>query len=133
MITDLYVENGVGRRVTDAISIFTGSHGITAHFQHDVHPAMQIAQEGDEWWIEDAVARGWAILTQDKSILQQGPEREVLKAAGGTLFALSRADFPMWEKFRCFAVSWPAVSAMLAASGPQAMVLQKTGHEIRSL
>ena len=53
MIRDLYVENSVGRALTDTINRFTRNHGVTAHFQHDIHPEMQRPQKGDEWWIAD--------------------------------------------------------------------------------
>jgi hypothetical protein len=58
VIRELYVENGVGRALTETINRFTNNHGITAVFQHDVHPEMQRPQRGDEWWIEDIAARG---------------------------------------------------------------------------
>lgn len=69
MIRDLYVENSVGRALTETINRFTRNHGVTAHFQHDIHPEMQRPQKGDEWWIADIAARGMAILTQDAAIL----------------------------------------------------------------
>ena len=40
VIRDLYIENSVGRAVTETINRFTHNHGVTAHFQHDVHPEM---------------------------------------------------------------------------------------------
>ena len=69
MITQLYVENGVGRAVMSAINLFTPKHGVTAVWQNDIHPQMQRPQNGDEWWIEDIAERGMAILTQDRAIL----------------------------------------------------------------
>ena len=66
MISTLYVENGVGRAVGRAINVFSHKHGVTAVFQHDVHPGMTgRPQMGDEVWIEDVSKRGMAILTQD--------------------------------------------------------------------
>jgi hypothetical protein len=52
-----------------AINRFSRNHGITAVFQHDVHPQMQRCPQGDEWWIADIVSRGMRILTQDSAIL----------------------------------------------------------------
>ena len=48
MISQIYVENGVGRAAMDAINLFTVGHGVTAVWQHDVHPDMQRKQYGDE-------------------------------------------------------------------------------------
>ncbi|WP_210492271.1 hypothetical protein [Patulibacter sp. SYSU D01012] len=133
MIDKLYVENGVGRRVAEALNAFTALTGVTATFQHDVHPAMQVAQNGDEWWIEEASVSGYAILTQDKAILQQGPERDALCQSGGILIAYARANYDVLVKLGCFALNWPVIKAMLDNPGPQAIVLQKGGHEIVDL
>jgi hypothetical protein len=94
---------------------------------------MQIAQEGDEWWIEEASSAGYAILTQDKAILQPGPERAALCESGGVLIAYARADYDVLVKLGCFALNWPVIKAMLDNPGPQAIVLQKGGHVIVDL
>jgi hypothetical protein len=69
VITEIYVENGVGWEVMETISRFEGSHGMTAVWQHHVHPEMQRKQYGDEWWIKDVAGQGRAILTQDAELL----------------------------------------------------------------
>ena len=77
MIAELYVENGVGRAIQRAINLFTPQHGATARFQHDIHPDMQRAQQGDGWWITDIAKHKMAILTQDRTIsgLKQAARR----------------------------------------------------------
>lgn len=126
MTSPLYVENGVGRRVTDAINLFTTTHGVIGHFQSDVHPEMQRKQLGDEWWIADVTHRGMAILTQDRAILRFGPERDTVREVGARLVALSRADYTGWEKLRCVTVNWTAVRRLLDATGPAALTLTLT-------
>ncbi len=133
MTTDLYVENGVGRRVTEAINLFTSNHGITAHFQFDVHPSMQQKQHGDEWWIADITARGMAILTQDRAILRDGPERETVIATGAKLIALRRAGYSTWDKLRCVTAQWPTIERLLRDDGPAAVVISVSSAEAEHL
>jgi hypothetical protein len=59
VISEIYVENGVGRAVMDAINLLTPKHRVTAVWQHDIHPEMQRKQKGDEWWIADIASREW--------------------------------------------------------------------------
>jgi hypothetical protein len=131
VIRDLYVENSVGRALTETINRFTHNHGITAHFQHDVHPEMQRPQNGDEWWIEDIASRGMGILTQDSAILgvgqkQQGiisAERQAIIEHSAHVFALGDAKYTMWQKLRCVMTHWDAIDGMLGKQGPQAAIL----------
>jgi hypothetical protein len=131
VIRDLYVENSVGRAVTETINRFTHNHGVTAHFQHDVHPEMQRPQEGDEWWIADIAGRGMAILTQDAAILgiqqkAQGTvtaERQAIIDHGAHVFALGDAKYTVWQKLRCVTTHWDRIDALLGTAGPQAATL----------
>lgn len=123
MITRLYVENGVGRAVMDAINMFTPKHGVTAFFQHTIHPGMQLAQNGDEWWIADCAARQMAILTQDAAILDVNSERQTVIDNDVKIFAFGRATYSTWEKLRCVVNHWEAIEDMLGAPGPQAGVM----------
>lgn len=132
MIRLLYVENGVGRGLTETINRFTHNHGITAVFQHDVHPQMQRPQRGDEWWIEDIAARGMGILTQDAAILgieqkeRHGlitPERHAIIDHAAHVFALGDAKYTMWQKLRCVTSHWDTIDTLLQQSGPQAATL----------
>jgi hypothetical protein len=136
VIRDLYVENSVGRALTDTINRFTHNDGVTAHFQHDIHPEMQRPQKGDEWWIADITARGMAILTQDASILgirqkrQQGvvtPERQAVIDTGAHVLAFGDAKYTQWQKLRCVLNHWEAIAAMLDRPGPQAGLLHLSG------
>lgn len=132
MIRNLYVENSVGRALTDTINLFTHNHGVTAHFQHDIHPQMQRPQNGDEWWIEDIAARGMAILTQDAAILglrqkrQQGivtVERQAIISNGAHVLAFGDAKYTQWQKLRCLLAHWDGITKLLGTPGPRAGVL----------
>ena len=47
-MSKLYIENSVGRSVTDAFNKFRREHEWEAVFQHEMHPEMQQRQtEGD--------------------------------------------------------------------------------------
>ncbi len=140
MIRELYVENGVGRALTETINRFTNNHGITAVFQHDVHPEMQRPQRGDEWWIEDIAARGMGILTQDAAILGarqklQGivtSERQAVIDHAAHVFAFGSADYTVWQKLRCVTAHWEKIDALLRRPGPQAVVLRLSGTSIET-
>ncbi len=142
MIRDLYVENSVGRALTDTINRFTRNHGMTAHFQHDVHPEMQRPQKGDEWWIADIASRGMAILTQDAAILgirqrlQQGivtAERQAVVDNAAHVFAFGDAQYSQWQKLRCLLDHWDAIMALLDTLGPQAGVLHLSSFRVEIL
>ena len=129
MTDQIYVENGVGRAVMEAINLFTPKHGVTAVWQHTVHPEMQRKQHGDEWWIEDIAQRDMAILTQDQAILR-GPERQAIIDSGAKVLALGNARYTTWHKLRCVVQHWDAVETVLAAPGPKAIVLRLSGTTI---
>jgi hypothetical protein len=119
----IYVENSVGRAVADAVNLFTAGHGVSAVFQHDIHPQMQRAQMGDEWWIEDVTKRGMAILTQDRAILEDADERQVLVESEARLIALGNGNYTAWQKLRCLLVHWDLIEDLLQKDGPSAIVL----------
>jgi hypothetical protein len=131
VIRELYVENGVGRSLTETINRFSRNHGITAVFQHDVHPQMQRRQQGDEWWIADIAGRGMGILTQDSAILgvrqhKQGiitGERQAIIESAAHVFALGNADYTVWHKLQCLAIHWDVIDRLLQKPGPQAATL----------
>jgi hypothetical protein len=128
----LYVENGVGRAVMQAINLFTPKHGVTAVFQHDIHPEMQRPQKGDEWWIADVALKGMAILTQDRAILESPGERQTVVDSGACVVALGNGDYSTWDKFRCIAKHWELVSQTLAEVGPRAIVLSLSDRHIET-
>jgi hypothetical protein len=132
VIIDLYVENGVGRAITETINLFTPKHGVTAHWQHDIHPQMaERAQHGDEWWIEDIASRSMAILTQDRALLgiEEAAqaiitgEREAVIKSKAHVIAFGSARYNTWEKLRCVVNHWDAITTMLESPGPQAIVI----------
>jgi hypothetical protein len=131
VITRIYVENNVGRAVMEAINLFTPKHGVTAVWQHDIHPQMQRKQEGDEWWIADIARRRMAVLTQDRTILgidelAQGVvtgERQAVIDNRAHVVALGSAGYSTWDKLRCVINHWDVIDAMLKNPGPQAVTL----------
>ncbi|MGH2878496.1 MAG: hypothetical protein ACRDK4_02680 [Solirubrobacteraceae bacterium] len=123
MKRELYVENGVGRSIASAINLFTAKHGVRAVFQHDIHPAMQRPQRGDEWWIRDISGRGMAILTQDCAILESQGERQTVVDSGARVVALGNAQYDVWQKLRCLVTHWEAVEEVLNGDGPSAVTL----------
>jgi hypothetical protein len=131
VIDRIYVENGVGRSVMEAINLFTPKHGVTAVWQHDIHPQMQRKQCGDEWWTEDITAQGMAILTQDTAILgtdeaRQGvitDERKSIIDHGAHVIALGNAKYSTWHKLRCVVQHWDLIEELLRAPGPHAVRL----------
>lgn len=141
MITQLYVENGVGRAVMDAINLFTPKHGVEAFWQHDVHPEMQRRQNGDEWWIKDITKRHMAALTQDRSLLgiveaAQGittSERQAAIDSKAHIIAFGNAGYSTWDKLRCVVNHWDVIDTMLREEGPQAVVLLLSRVDVEQL
>jgi PIN like domain len=72
----IYVENGVGRAITNFLNAHARDHGLHAVFQHDFHPRAQSAQRSDVWWIEAVTDEGWHILTRDLRLLRN-PDHKV--------------------------------------------------------
>jgi hypothetical protein len=130
VIDTIYVENGVGRIVTQAINLFRPSLHLRAEFQADVHKQMQRPQRGDEWWIRDVTARGMAILTQDRAILADPDERQAIIDNKAIVIALGRAEYSVWDKFRCLARHWDLVEDLLTEDGPAAAVLWLSRNQL---
>lgn len=101
-------------------------------WQHDIHPQMQRRQHGDEWWIRDITARGFAILTQDRAILDDADERAVLIEVGASIVAFGDGEMPQWNKLRCLIAHWPIIEATLAKPGPQAVTVWLTKHHVET-
>ncbi|HTW42734.1 MAG TPA: hypothetical protein VMD79_10515 [Solirubrobacteraceae bacterium] len=131
MIDRLYVENDVGRSVMEAINLFSPKHGVTAVWQHAIHPEMQRTQKGDEWWIKDIARQNMAILTQDRRLLgiQQAAEgrttseRQAVIDSKAHVIAFGQAKYSDWDKLRCLLNHWDAVDKMLREAGPRAVTL----------
>lgn len=141
MIEQLYVENNVGRAVMDALNLFTPKHGLTAFWQHDIHPQMQRKQEGDEWWIKDIARKGMAILTQDQAILGIAQaadghitsERQAVIDSRAHIIAFGQAQYSDWNKLRCLVNHWDAIEQLLQEDGPRAITLQLTRASLLQL
>jgi hypothetical protein len=117
-MTQFYVENGVGRRVVDAINLFTANHGCSAVIQHAVHPQMQLPQQGDEWWITDATACGYVIITGDLGIVRTDTERETVERAQARIIGYARADYTAWQMLAALASHWSRIVEQLEKPGP---------------
>jgi hypothetical protein len=124
-VTRFYVENGVGKRVTEAINLFTSNHGCDAIVQHDVHPQMQLPQHGDEWWIEDATKQGFVIITGDLAMFRTDSERETIERAQARVITYARADYTAWEKLAGLTSHWGRILEQLEASGPWLLKIYK--------
>lgn len=96
-MTRFYVENGVGRRVVEAINLFTANHACEAVIQHEIHPQMQLPQHGDEWWIEEATKAGYVIITGDLAIFRTPTECETVERAQARIIGYARADYTAWQ------------------------------------
>ncbi len=117
-MTQFYVENGVGKRVTAAINLFTLNHGCTAVIQHDVHPQMQLPQQGDEWWIEDATKRGFVIITGDLGIFRIESERATVARTQARIIGFARADYTAWQMLAGLTFHWNRLIEQLECQGP---------------
>jgi len=124
-MTDFYVENGVGKRVAEAINLFTSNHGCSAIVQHEVHPQMQLPQQGDEWWIEDATKKGFVIITGDLGIFRTASERETVVRAQARIIGYARADYTGWEKLGGLTLHWERIVEQLAVDGPWILKIYK--------
>lgn len=117
-MTRFYVENGVGKRVTQAINLFTANHGCEAIIQHEVHPQMQLPQQGDEWWIEDATKTGYVSLTGDLGIFRTPSERDVVERTKARIIGYARADYTAWQMLAGLTSHWSRILEQLAQPGP---------------
>jgi PIN like domain len=113
-----YVENGVGKRIAEAINLFTDSHNCGAIVQHVVHPQMQLPQHGDEWWIADATKLGYVIITGDLGIFRTKTERETVERTKARIIGYARADYTGWQKLAGITSHWTPITEQLEKPGP---------------
>ena len=112
----LYIENSVGRSVTDAFNKFRREHEWEATFQHDRHPQMQQRQEeGDSWWIREVTAEGFAIVSCDLAIVENDEERETVIEFGAQVVAFARASYNRWDMMRGLCRHWLSIERHLSA------------------
>lgn len=118
MSSSFYVENGVGKRVVDAINLFSGNHGWSAKIQHEIHPQMQLPQHGDEWWIADATKKGYVIITCDLGIVRTPTERQAAEDVRARIIGFARANYSGWQMIAALSHHWAAVEKQLGEPGP---------------
>lgn len=124
-MTRFYIENGVGKRIAEAINLFTSNHGCEAVIQHAVHPQMQLPQQGDEWWIEDATKQGYVIVTGDLGIFRTASERATVERTTARIIGYARADYTGSEKLAGLTVHWPRILDQLEQPGPWILEIYK--------
>jgi hypothetical protein len=117
-VNEFYVENGVGRKVVNAFNEFTENHGWRATLQHDIHPQMQLPQQGDEWWIADATRLGYVILTCDLAIARTESEFETIRRVGARLVGFNRAGYTGWQMIAGLSHHWGAIERHLSEQPP---------------
>jgi hypothetical protein len=114
----LYVENNVGIRFWRAFNEFSENHGWGAVYQDHIHPGMQRPQRGDEWWIADIAAKGYALLTCDLAIATTESERETVRAFGARVVGFADGEYDGWEQMRAITRHWEALDRELQLGGP---------------
>jgi hypothetical protein len=124
-MTRFYVENGVGKRVVQTINLFTSNHGCDAVIQHEVHPQMQLPQQGDEWWIEEAAKGGYVVITGDLGIFRTESERKTVIQTQARIIGYARANYTGWEKLAGLTQHWQRIGEQLAEPGPWILKIYK--------
>lgn len=113
-----YVENNVGLAMSQALTLFSASSGWGAVFQNHIHPSMQRAQNGDEWWLEQIGEMGYALLTCDMAIVNGGTERESVVDNGIRYVGFHSAQYDGWTQLRALTFHWDRLRAELEQPGP---------------
>jgi len=110
----LYIENSVGRSLTEAFNKFRKEHDWEAVFQNDVHPEMQTRQtEGDGWWIKAVTENGYVIVSCDLAIVENDDERDAVIASGAQIVAFAQANYNRWDMMRGLCRHWLSVQRHL--------------------
>jgi PIN like domain len=113
-MSKLYIENSVGRSVTDAFNKFRREHEWEAVFQHEMHPEMQQRQtEGDSWWIKDVTAKGFAIVSCDLAIVENDEERQTVIDSGAQIVGFALANYTRWTMMRGICRHWVSIERHL--------------------
>lgn len=116
-MSKLYIENSVGRSVTEAFNKFRREHGWEAVFQHDEHPQMQLRQtHGDSWWIKEVTEDGFAIVSCDLAIAENDDERQAVIDSGAQIVGFGRASYTRWDMMRGLCRHWLSIERHLKAS-----------------
>ena len=115
----------MGKRVAETINLFTSNHGCEAVVQHAVHPQMQLPQQGDEWWIDDATKQGFVIITGDLGIFRTETERATVERVSARIIGYARADYTGWEKLAGLTSHWQRILEQLEQQGPWILKIYK--------
>jgi hypothetical protein len=79
---------------------------------------MQLPQQGDEWWIDDATAKGFVIITGDEAIFRVESERETVITAAARIITFARADYSAWQMIAGLSSHWVRIEEQLLSAGP---------------
>jgi hypothetical protein len=79
---------------------------------------MQLPQQGDEWWIEDATTRGFVIITGDLGIFRTQSERETVERTRARIIGYANANYTGWQKLAAITSHWGAIVLQLEQPGP---------------
>jgi hypothetical protein len=113
-MSTLYIENSVGRSLTEAFNKFRREHDWEAVFQHDVHPEMQQRQmDGDRWWIKAVAEEGYVIVSCDLAIVENDDERQAVIDSGAQIVAFAHANYNRWDMMRGLCRHWLSVQRHL--------------------
>lgn len=113
----LYIENSVGRAVTEAFNKFKRHHGVEAVFQHDKHPEMQERQDnGDAWWIREVTSEGFAIVSCDLAIAENFDERQAVIDSGAQIIGFALASYNRWDMMRGLCRHWLSIERHMTTS-----------------
>jgi PIN domain-containing protein len=113
-VSRFYVENSVGRALTEAFNKFRRHHGWEAVFQNDQHPEMQERQEnGDAWWIREVAGEGFAIISCDLAIVDNADERAAVVESRARIVGFAKADYNRWDMMRGLCRHWLSIEGHL--------------------
>jgi hypothetical protein len=113
-MTTLYIENSVGKSVTEAFNKFRREHDWDAVFQHDLHPQMQRRQlEGDCWWLREVTQAGYVIVSCDLAIVENEEERQTVVDVRAQVVAFALANYNRWDMMRGLCRHWGSIERHL--------------------
>ena len=75
------------------------------------HPACPDIFKGapDEHWVPIVASATWPVITQDKSILRNPPQKRLLRQYKATMFFLTGGNRASWDKLRLIAHHWDLI------------------------
>ena len=79
---------------------------------------MQRAQNGDEWWLREIGALGYAVLSCDMAVVSTPNERQAAAASELRFVGFASADYDGWTQMRAVTSHWDALASELEQPGP---------------